>query len=170
MKRVIILGPSGTGKTTLCKRLGEKLGLTILHLDSVYWIKNWHNIDKDSFDQKMKHFLTKHSHFVIDGNYLSNKHFSYRLDLADTIIYLDYGQNQALKGIYKRAEDFKHQVRSDMAEGCVEGVDQVFLKYVAGFDRFKGKLIKSIIQKYKNKKTVLIFKSRDELNKWYDSL
>lgn len=170
MRKVLILGPSGSGKTTLCRRLGEKLDLEVLHLDSVYWLKDWQNIDKNAFDIKMKKFLRTNSRFVIDGNYTNNKHFKYRLDLADTIIYLDYGTNQSLKGIYQRASEYKHQVRSDMAEGCVEGIDQVFLKYVANFDKFKGKYLKAKIKKYDNKKNVLIFKSREELNNWYNSL
>ncbi len=170
MNRIIILGPSGTGKTTLCRRLGEKLGLKELHLDSVYWLKDWKNIDKETFDIKMKSFLTKHPKFVIDGNYTNNKHFKYRLDLADTIIFLDFGTNQSLKGIYQRAHEFKHLVRSDMAEGCVEGIDQVFLKYVASFSRFKSKYLKATVKKYDKKKKVLVFKSREELNNWYHSL
>ncbi len=119
---------------------------------------------------KMREFLTKHRSFVIDGNYSNNKHFKYRLDLADTIIFLDFGTNNALKGIYKRAHEFKHQVRSDMAEGCYEGIDQVFLKYVANFNKVKAKYLKATIQKYDKKKKVLIFKSREELNNWYHSL
>lgn len=170
MNRVLILGPSGTGKTTLCRSLGKKLGLQELHLDSVYWLKDWQNIDKETFDSKMKKFLTKHPKFIIDGNYSNNKHFKYRLDLADTIIFLDFGTNQALKGIHKRALDFKHQVRSDMAEGCVEGIDQVFLKYVFNFNKVKSKYLKARIKKYDNKKNVLIFRSREELNNWYNSL
>ena len=170
MERIIILGPSGTGKTTLCRNLSEKLGLTLLHLDSVYWKKDWQNIDKHTFDLWMRKFLTKHRKFVIDGNYSNNKHFKYRLDLADTIIFLDFGTEKALEGIYKRAHQFKHQVRSDMAEGCVEGIDQVFLQYVANYYKFRAKYLKAVIKKYENKKNVLVFKTREELYDWYNSL
>ena len=166
----MLLGPSGTGKTTWCRNIGEKLDLKILHLDSVYWKRDWQNIDKEEFDVWMRTFLTKHDKWVIDGNYSNNKHFKYRLDLADTIIFLDFGTNTALKGIHERAEKYKHQVRSDMAEGCVEGIDQVFLKYVASYYKFRAKYLKAIIGQYKNKKTVLIFKNRKELYDWYNSL
>ncbi len=40
MNKVVILGASGTGKTTICRILGEKLNVKILHLDSVYWKRN----------------------------------------------------------------------------------------------------------------------------------
>ena len=170
MNRILVLGPSGTGKTTLCRMLGEKLGLDILHLDSVYWLKDWQNIDKKTFDLWMKKFLTKHRKFVIDGNYSNNKHFKYRLDIADTIIFLDFGTEKALEGIHKRAAMFKHQVRSDMAVGCVEGIDQVFLKYVASYYQYRAKYLIAKIKQYENKKKVLIFKTREELYDWYNSL
>jgi adenylate kinase family enzyme len=170
MKKVLILGPSGTGKTTICRDLGKKLDLKVLHLDSVYWQKDWENIDKQEFDFKIRKFLTKNDKFVIDGNYTNNKHFKYRLDIADTIIFLDFGTKKALEGIYDRANRFRHQVRSDMAEGCVEGIDQVFLKYVAGYYKFRAKYLKARIKEYENRKTVLIFKTRDELYNWYNSL
>jgi hypothetical protein len=69
-----------------------------------------------------------------------------------------------------RANEFKHQVRSDMAEGCVEGIDQVFLKYVAGFHKVKSKFLIATAMKYKNRKQVLVFKNRNELYDWYNSL
>ena len=170
LDRIIVLGPSGTGKTTLARKLGEKLNIPYLHLDSVYWKKDWQNIDKQEFDLYMRRYLTDNRRFVIDGNYRNNKHFKYRLDLATTIIFLDYGTKKALKGIHDRASEFKHRTRSDMAEGCVEGIDQVFLQYVATYYKFRAKHIKAIIKKYENKKQVLVFKSRKELQKWFDSL
>ena len=170
MNKIAVLGGSGTGKTTLCRMLGELYDIPYLHLDSIYWKKDWENISKEDFNANMKQFLTKHKDWVIDGNYSNNLHFKYRLDLANTIIFLDYGTNKSLQGIYHRAEKYKHLTRSDMAEGCVEGVDQVFLKYVSTYYKFRSKYLISIIKKYENKKEVLVFKNRIELYKWYDSL
>lgn len=169
MKRIVILGSSGTGKTTLGVMLSQKLHIQAVPLDSVYWLKDWDHISKEDFDKYMKHYLRKNKEWVIDGNYSNNKHFTHRLKLADTIIFLDFGTQLSLQGIHKRATEFKHQVRSDMATGCVEGIDQVFLQYVA-FYAPRAKRLKAIISKYKNKKNVLIFKTRDELYNWYNSL
>ena len=169
MNRIVVLGPSGTGKTTIGRLLGEKLKLKILHLDSVYWKKDWENISKEEFNEYMKKFFRKYNKWVIDGNYTNNRHLRYRLDLADTIILLDFGTQLSLKGIHERAAKFKHQSRPDMAEGCIEGIDQVFLKYVAFYDT-RGKFVKALINKYKNKKQVLIFKSRAEIHEWLNAL
>ncbi len=168
--KILVLGPSGTGKTTVCRDLSKKLNIKALHLDSVYWKKDWDRIGKDDFHHYIVNFVRKYDNWVIDGNYTNNKHFDLRLDLADVIIYLDYGKNESLKGIHKRAEIFKHQVRPDMAPGCLEGIDHIFLNYVSNFDKFKGKYLKAVISGYKNKKKVLIFKTRKELYDWYSSL
>ena len=170
MKRIMILGPSGTGKTTLGRRLGDHLHLPILHLDAVYWIKDWDHLDKDAFHSYMTNYLKKHSSWVIDGNYSNNRHFELRMKLADTIILLDYGTQAALKGIHQRAEQYKHQVRSDMADGCVEGIDQVFLQYVATFYHKRMPWLKASAMKYRNQKQVLVFHSRQELHRWFATL
>jgi len=169
MKKIVILGPSGTGKTTLCRELGEKLNLKILHLDEVYWKKDWENIGKEEFNDYIKNFLTVNKNWVIDGNYSNNRHFKYRLDVADTIIYLDYGVNASLQGIHQRAKKYKYISRSDMAEGCIEGIDQIFLKYVAFYD-YRNKMLKAIVKKYEKKKKIIMFKTRVELHKWFNAL
>lgn len=168
--KIAIFGSSGTGKTTLARKIGNKLHLPTLHLDSVYWKKDWNNISKDEFDKYMKKYLIKNKSWVIDGNYSNNRHFEYRLRLADIIIFLDFGRDVSLQGIHERAQEYKHQVRTDMAEGCVEGIDQVFLQYVAFYHKFRSKRLKAIIEQYKFKKQVLIFKNRTELYNWYNSL
>jgi len=169
MNRIVVLGPSGTGKTTIALILGKKLGLDNLHLDSVYWKKDWENINKEEFNLYMIKYFRKHRRWVIDGNYTNNDHFQYRLDLADTIILLDFGLQVSLKGIHERATRYKHRHRSDMAVGCIEGIDQEFLQYVA-FYKNKGRYVKAIIKQYGNKKKVLIFKSRKEIHEWIKTL
>ena len=169
MAKIVILGSSGTGKKTLCRRISEKLNIPQLHLDNIYWKKNWDHIDKESFDQYMKEYLKKHKDWVIDGNYSNNKHFYYRLALADIIVFLDYGTSLALRGIHERARKYKHRTRSDMAEGCVEGIDQVFLQYVAFYEPRAQKL-KAIIKTYAKHKKVVVFKDRTEMNKWFNDL
>ena len=170
MKRILVLGPSGTGKTTLGRRLGEKLHLPILHLDTVYWLKDWEHIDKPAFHHWMVDYLRKHDGWVIDGNYTNNRHFDLRLKLADTLILLDYGVDASLKGIHERAAKYKHRVRSDMAEGCVEGIDQVFLQYVAFYYKKRIKWLRYKINQFRGEKTILVFQSRAELHQWFDAL
>lgn len=170
MNRILILGPSGMGKTTLSRRLGERLRLPTLHLDTVYWIRDWQHLSKEDFHQWMAKYLANHRQWVIDGNYTNNRHFELRLKMADTIILLDYGSQAALKGIHERASTYKHQVRSDMAEGCVEGIDQAFLQYVAMYYKTRMKWLKATVMQHRGHKRVLVFRSREETNRWLSTL
>lgn len=170
MKRIIVLGNSGTGKTTLGRILSKKLNITPLHLDAIYWLPNWNHINKELFIRKLVTFFKKNESWVIDGNYSNSESFDLRLKLADTIIYLDYETKVSIDGIVSRERQYNKQHRSDMAEGCIEKIDNEFLDYVSNFNKFKGKYIKGYIQKYKKKKTVLIFNNRDQLNTWLNSI
>lgn len=169
MNRIVILGPSGTGKTTLGRNLSEKLNIKSLALDSVYWKKNWNNITKPDFDLYMRKYLTKNNSWIIEGNYSNHRHLKYRLELADTIIILDYGVKASLKGIIERASKYKNQTRSDMPTGCTEGIDQEFLQYTVFYTK-RGRMVKAKALKYKNKKQVIVFKSRKELYDWFHAL
>ena len=94
----------------------DKLNIPKLHLDSVYWKKDWNNISKDEFHSQMNKYLVKNKSWVIDGNYSNNAHFTYRLELADIIIFLDFGTQMSLQGIHKRAATYKHLTRSSLSE------------------------------------------------------
>ena len=169
LNRVVILGRSGTGKTTLAKLLSHKLHMPYLHLDSVYWKKNWESLPKPIFNKKIRMYLKKHPRFVMDGNYTNTETFMERLMIADTIILLDYDKTVALKGIIKREKQYKHRYRSDMAEGCIENIDQEFLHYVYRFDK-KNIRLKACIRSFIGNKKVYIFRSREDLMRFVAQL
>lgn len=169
LNRVIILGSSGTGKTTLAKMLAQKIHAPYLHLDSVYWQKNWESTPKPLFASKIRAYLKKHPRFIMDGNYTNSVTFMERLQIADTLILLDYDKQVAIKGIKKRESQYKHRFRSDMAEGCIEEVDQEFLHYVYRFDK-KNIRLKACIKSFIGKKKVFIFKSREDLMRFLAQL
>ena len=52
MERVMIIGCGGAGKSTLARKLGEKTGLPVVHLDQIWWAPgNWQHIEKPEFDE-----------------------------------------------------------------------------------------------------------------------
>jgi adenylate kinase family enzyme len=41
MRKVLVIGPGGAGKSTLANQLGELLNIEVLHLDKLYWHPGW---------------------------------------------------------------------------------------------------------------------------------
>lgn len=168
--KILIFGNSGTGKTTLNHRLAEKLTLPSLHLDTMYWQKNWQSIPRDLFYEKLKAYLEAHDRFVMDGNYLSAGILDLRLQHADTLIFLDYHTNVALNGIKHREALYGGTVRSEMAEGCIEKVDQEFLNYVLHFNQTRRPQLLKILSDHYLEKNTLRFETRKSLNLFLDTL
>ena len=50
MKRILIIGSNGAGKTTFSYKLSEKLNLPLVHIDSLYWRDNWQVTPQDEFE------------------------------------------------------------------------------------------------------------------------
>ena len=87
MKRVMVIGCGGAGKSTFSKKLGQLTGLEVIHLDQYYWKPNWEESDKEEWNQLATQLATKPS-WIMDGNYGGT--MDIRIARADTIIYLDF--------------------------------------------------------------------------------
>lgn len=132
MTRVLIIGCSGTGKTTLAKEFGTRLELPVHHLDRLWWLPGWVHDSRENFDVKLAE-IQKTDKWIIDGDY--SRTLPERLKYADTVIFLDYSRTLCLYRALKRLFHFHGSVRSDMANGCPERFDWEFLRYVWNFNR-----------------------------------
>ena len=132
MERILIVGNSGAGKSTMARALSEKTGLPVVHLDRLFWRENWQHIAREEFDALLQQELEK-SQWIIDGNY--DRTVSTRLAYCDTVIYLDYPRWQCLLGVIKRVLTSYGKVRPDMGDGCPERFDWEFMKYVWNYNR-----------------------------------
>ena len=88
MKKIVIIGNGGTGKSTLAVRLGTKLGISPTPVDKLAWKPGFEHVPLDEFRVKLNEVIQKDS-FIVDG-WSYNATMKERLDAADTIIFLDY--------------------------------------------------------------------------------
>ena len=73
MKRVWIMGATGSGKSTLGKRLATKLGATWIDLDDLYWLPDWQERSSDDFRELLRQRLAAvtNGRWVVSGGYTS---------------------------------------------------------------------------------------------------
>ncbi len=134
MKRVIIIGCGGAGKSTLARKLGELTGIPVVHLDRLFWKPGWEERSPEEFDPMVQTELEKEA-WIMDGNF--NRTLPLRMKYCDTVIYLDFSKVACLLGVLKRVVMTYGKVRPDMGEGCPERLDVAFLKWVWNYNKNK---------------------------------
>ncbi len=100
MKKINVIGTSGSGKSTFSKKLACVLDYPCIEMDQVYWGKNWAEPDDNTFFNKLESRL-KSECWVLDGNYSRTNHIKWRE--ADTIIWIDFSFSRTLFQAIKRA-------------------------------------------------------------------
>jgi adenylate kinase family enzyme len=87
MKRIIVVGNTATGKSTLAMTLAEANGLTYVDLDDLHFLPGWRWRPPQEF-RALVDFATNGDRWAIAGNYIE-----YSSDIswprADTLIWLD---------------------------------------------------------------------------------
>ena len=99
MKKVVVLGCSGSGKSTFSLQLHNATGLPLYHLDKVWWKPDRTHITRDEFDKRLDDLVNRDS-WILDGDY--SRTYEKRIGACDTIIFLDYGEEVCMDGIVGR--------------------------------------------------------------------
>ena len=155
MKRVIIIGCSGSGKSYFAKKLRNKTGLPLYHLDNIWWRSDGTNIERSEFDSILGELLGR-DEWIIDGNY--QRTMVQRMDACDTVFFFDLPTEVCLEGIRER----KGKERSDMAwKNAPEKDDAEFVEFIKNYNVEHRPYALELLGKYKDK-NIVIFKSREE--------
>jgi adenylate kinase family enzyme len=99
MKRIVIVGTTGSGKTTLAERLAERMGLLCIDLDVLNWRPNWQMAPQDEFVEQVTTAVA-HDSWVVSGNYSRVRHLIWLR--ADTLVWLDYPWHIVLGRLFRR--------------------------------------------------------------------
>jgi adenylate kinase family enzyme len=127
VERVLIIGPSGAGKSTLARKLAEKTGLPLIHLDQLHWRPGWVEPNKEDWKRTVSE-LVERPGWIMDGNYGGT--LPMRTAAADTVIFLDFPTWICLSRVLLRIVSWWGRTREDMASGCPERLDFVFLRWI----------------------------------------
>lgn len=100
-RRLSVVGIPGSGKTTVSRRLAERLELTHVELDALFHGPNWTQPPREEFERRVADALDGLEGWVVDGNYRSWIG-ALVLDHADTIVWLDLPLHVCLRRIWRR--------------------------------------------------------------------
>jgi adenylate kinase family enzyme len=116
VKRIAVIGNAGGGKTTLCRKLGAKLGIPVYHIDMIQWKPGWERATREEFDAQHEPALRQDS-WIIDG-FGPFDAIEKRFSLADTIIFVDFPLRIHYWWSFKRQVKCLFVPRDDVPENC----------------------------------------------------
>jgi adenylate kinase family enzyme len=164
-QRIAIIGCCGAGKSTLAKKLGQKLNLPVIHLDAYYWRWGWQETNRNEW-LAIHQELIKGDRWIIDGNYDST--MDTRLARADTIVWLDFNRYLCLWRVLKRYLRYRGDTRSDMAAGCPERFSWEFWQYVWNFPDLHRLRILERLTTYQAIKQVIVLQNPHQVLNWLE--
>lgn len=101
MRRVSVIGCSGSGKTTMARAIGASLGAPVLELDSIYHQRGWTPASREAFVARVRDFVSA-DEWVVDGNYTSAGAAEIVWPLADTIVWMDMPRSLVVRRVLGR--------------------------------------------------------------------
>lgn len=132
MRRVLVIGSGGAGKSTLAAHLGGRLGLPVVHLDALYWRPGWVPAPAPAWHETVARLVAQDA-WVLDGNYGGT--LDLRLAACDAVVFLDLPRLVCLAGVLRRRVRFAGRPRPDAAPGCPEQLTWEFVRWVWEYPR-----------------------------------
>jgi len=101
--RIVVVGTSGAGKTTLARRIAEELQLPHIELDAINWQSGWRDLtrhDPEEFVRRVTEAIRGEA-WVVDGNYGPVRERVWRR--ATHLVWLDYGRAVIMARVISRS-------------------------------------------------------------------
>lgn len=162
MKRILVIGCPGSGKSYFSRALAEKLGLPLVHLDLLNWNADGTNVEREVFDKRLADVLAR-DEWIIDGNY--GRTMESRMERCDAIFFLDFPTEVCLNGVRER----KGKPRPDMPFDPPDSDDEEFMEFIRRYNEESRSKVLELLEKYSDRETV-VFRDRDSANDYLANL
>ena len=159
MRKIIVIGCPGSGKTTFARKLRDKTGLPLYYLDAIWHKPDKTHIPREEFDARMAEILPTEE-WIIDGNY--SRTLEIRMRACDTVFFFDLPTQVCLEGAAARVG----KVREEMPWIETE-LDPEFKKEIEDFSSKNLPTTYALFEKYSDKR-IVIFRSREEADKFLE--
>jgi adenylate kinase family enzyme len=167
-ERILVIGCSGGGKTTLSGKIASHLKLPFVSMDrDFFWLPGW--VKRAKAEERSLIMATVATdRWLMDGTAPSS--FDLRVPRTDIVIWLRMPRLLCMWGVTSRWLKWIGRTRPEMAPGCPEKVDREFLRYIWTFEQKFVPLIAAGLAQHGPDVPVLQLKSRGEMRQLLDLL
>ncbi len=162
MKKVIIIGCPGSGKTTFAEKLNKCTGLPLFYLDAIWHKPDKTHISRDDFDKRMAE-ISELDEWIIDGNY--SRTIEVRIKMCDTVFLFDLPTEVCIQGATDRIGKSRYDIPWIETE-----LDPKFKQAIEEFPHKALPAIYELIEKYKSSKRIIIFRSRKQADEFLNRI
>jgi len=161
MKKVIVIGCPGSGKTTFAEKLNKCTGLPLYYLDAIWHKPDRTHISREEYDTKLSEILAR-DEWIIDGNY--SRTIEGRIQACDTVFLFDLPTEVCLQGAVARLG----KARYDMPWIDTE-LDPKLKQEIEEFPEKTLPKIYELLDKYKADRQVIVFESRNQADEFLNN-
>ena len=159
-RKIMVIGCSGSGKSTFARKLKAKTGLPLYYLDMLFHNSDRTTVSREVFDARLNDIL-KTDKWIIDGNY--QRTLPLRFERCTEVFFFDIPLDQCLEGAVARIG----KKREDLP--WVENeLDPEFRQYILDFPKDQLPRINELISQYQDIRKITVFRSREEADAWLD--
>ena len=162
MKRAVVIGCSGSGKSVFSRKLRDAAGLPLYYLDMIWHKPDGTNISRKEFDEKLSSIISRDS-WIIDGNY--QRTLETRIKACDTVFLFDLPTEVCVEGALSRIG----KKREDMPWFENE-LDPEFRQWIESFRANQLPEVYRLLEKYKNGWEIVVFRTREQADKFIEKL
>jgi adenylate kinase family enzyme len=171
--RIVIVGVTGSGKTTLAQQLSRRLGIPHIELDAMHWQANWVMAEKEAFREQVR-LRTASGAWVADGNY--SKAADILWARATTLVWLDYPwlvsfcqlTTRSLRRLLRREMLWNDNTESWRTMFLSR--DSLFVWFFQSFPKLRRSIPEQLARPENAHLEVIRLRSRTETQRWIESL
>ena len=161
MKKILVIGSPGAGKSVFARKLRDVSGLPLYYLDRLFHRADRTTASREEFDGALEKILET-DRWIIDGNYLRTMEM--RLQQCDTVFFLDLPVSDCLEGAASRIG----RAREDMPWVETE-FDPEFRQYISDFPKEQLPRIYELLERFRSDVKIFTFHTREEADGWISS-
>jgi adenylate kinase family enzyme len=169
VKRVVVTGPAGAGKSQLARELGKRLGIRVLHLDSLFWKPGWVATPPGEWEALQRRELAA-AEWIVDSQY--DDMLPDWLHAADAVVFVDASPLRCLWRVGRRRLSRAESVGTP-AGSRPSSAHSALLKFVRNQWRYRRRVRTDLLAELardRDTRRVVILRHRNDADAFLQSV